>query len=426
MLSHVVRPVASIKERMSCGRLHDSAEDVAAFLAAIFDSSYFMPPSAPVEIYPLLGILRLANKYDVQYLYRRASDHLKMAGWYTGSPEEPYATHMITPPNSTASETLSICAAAAELLSLMEDARLAQHARKCLDAHVHMVRGTVAVNEFLCVPSTCSSAAACGGVRNQLLSELFTSVKLGRDCDPVYGTTPAMMRSLKTWGWESVSAFCDNIPSVYGLPSWAELRAMNTTAMSESDGEGSPHQLCEDRFQCESLIQIRTAYIGPRDIISINLYLLENPLAEASDFKRIARNEEKLAQTHDVGNSALDVVVRNARQACAARAVVAEHAVVRDAAEIVPQGAIGCTKGGAGGGARQDCERKPEEYGGEGVHGGFDLKGDGRGYDRYRFRHPRYEVIVGAGRTIGVESDHPGWIGTVAPGGEAASRGAQG
>lgn len=163
------------------------------------------------------------------------------------------------------------------------------------------------------------------------------------------------------------------------------------------------------------------------------MYLLENPLAETSGFKRIAKNQvshifpkKKLAQTHDVGNSALDVVVRDARQGCAARAVVAEHAVVRDAAEVVPHGAIGCTKGGAGRGARQDYERKPEENGGEGVHGGFDLKGDGRGCDRYRFRRPRYEVIVSAGRTIGTESDHAGWIGTVAPGGEAASRGAQG
>ncbi|KAJ7093486.1 hypothetical protein C8R44DRAFT_645896 [Mycena epipterygia] len=57
-------------------RLHDCAADVEVFLRAIFDSSYFMPPPEPVDIHVVLGILRLAHKYDIQYLYRRALHHL--------------------------------------------------------------------------------------------------------------------------------------------------------------------------------------------------------------------------------------------------------------------------------------------------------------------------------------------------------------
>jgi hypothetical protein len=75
-------------------RLHDCAADVEVFLRAIFDSrygtisimvsrseiiccsSYFMPPPEPVDIHVVLGILRLAHKYDIQYLYRLALRHL--------------------------------------------------------------------------------------------------------------------------------------------------------------------------------------------------------------------------------------------------------------------------------------------------------------------------------------------------------------
>ncbi|KAJ6537935.1 hypothetical protein B0H19DRAFT_961697 [Mycena capillaripes] len=58
-------------------RLHDSATEVEPFLRAIFDSSYFMPPPAEIEFHAVLGILRLSHKYDVDYLHKRALDHLE-------------------------------------------------------------------------------------------------------------------------------------------------------------------------------------------------------------------------------------------------------------------------------------------------------------------------------------------------------------
>ncbi|KAJ6496235.1 hypothetical protein C8R45DRAFT_985361 [Mycena sanguinolenta] len=58
-------------------RLHDDPVEVEAFLRAIFDSSYFMPPPNEVEFSELLGILQLAHKYDVGYLYKRAISHLE-------------------------------------------------------------------------------------------------------------------------------------------------------------------------------------------------------------------------------------------------------------------------------------------------------------------------------------------------------------
>ncbi|KAJ6593398.1 hypothetical protein B0H19DRAFT_976114, partial [Mycena capillaripes] len=60
--------------------LYDTADAAEAFLRALLDSSYFMPPPALVELQALLGILRLSNKYDVQYLYLRALEHLSKYG----------------------------------------------------------------------------------------------------------------------------------------------------------------------------------------------------------------------------------------------------------------------------------------------------------------------------------------------------------
>ncbi|KAJ7182424.1 hypothetical protein C8R43DRAFT_1054358 [Mycena crocata] len=57
-------------------RLHDSGPAVRALLKALFDSSYFMPPPAPVELQVVLDILRLSHKYDAQYLHDRALQHL--------------------------------------------------------------------------------------------------------------------------------------------------------------------------------------------------------------------------------------------------------------------------------------------------------------------------------------------------------------
>ncbi|KAK7013097.1 BTB domain-containing protein [Favolaschia claudopus] len=59
-------------------RLYDSAAEVEVFLRAIFDSSFFMPPPSPVDYSTVIGIMRLAHKYDVQYLFRRALSHLEL------------------------------------------------------------------------------------------------------------------------------------------------------------------------------------------------------------------------------------------------------------------------------------------------------------------------------------------------------------
>ncbi|KAJ6590088.1 hypothetical protein DFH09DRAFT_909150 [Mycena vulgaris] len=56
--------------------LHDSAAEVEVFLRAVFDSNFFMPAPSPTDIATAIGVMRLAHKYDVPYLFRRALRHL--------------------------------------------------------------------------------------------------------------------------------------------------------------------------------------------------------------------------------------------------------------------------------------------------------------------------------------------------------------
>jgi len=56
--------------------VHDDPAEMEIFLKAIFDSEFFMPPPAENKFDDVLGILRLAHKYDVPYLRRRALEHL--------------------------------------------------------------------------------------------------------------------------------------------------------------------------------------------------------------------------------------------------------------------------------------------------------------------------------------------------------------
>ncbi|KXN83434.1 hypothetical protein AN958_01448 [Leucoagaricus sp. SymC.cos] len=57
-------------------RIYDSTEDVRYFLNGIFDSGYFEAPPSHTELCIVAGMLRLSTKYDVQYLRRRALQHL--------------------------------------------------------------------------------------------------------------------------------------------------------------------------------------------------------------------------------------------------------------------------------------------------------------------------------------------------------------
>ncbi|KAJ7500428.1 hypothetical protein B0H11DRAFT_1995338 [Mycena galericulata] len=85
--------------------LHDSAADVAVFLRAIFDSSFFMPFPIRTKFDVVLGCLRLGHKYGVDYLRRRALIHLSSGYPTTLSELDTRACHK--DPSVSISETIS-------------------------------------------------------------------------------------------------------------------------------------------------------------------------------------------------------------------------------------------------------------------------------------------------------------------------------
>ncbi|KAJ6556677.1 hypothetical protein B0H10DRAFT_1894722 [Mycena sp. CBHHK59/15] len=59
-------------------QLQDDPKDVEDFFSAIFDSAFFEPPPSHCAFSTVAGILRLATKYDIAYLRRRALQHLNL------------------------------------------------------------------------------------------------------------------------------------------------------------------------------------------------------------------------------------------------------------------------------------------------------------------------------------------------------------
>ncbi|KAJ6602716.1 hypothetical protein DFH09DRAFT_1125384, partial [Mycena vulgaris] len=212
-------------------RLHDSARDVEVFLRAIYDSSYFMPAPAPVDLWA--------------YLYRRALEHLA-EDWVV-----PAGNHLVTQPKSPIN-ALSVITGATEvgalwllpyanycvstyyteqLLPFLEG-DTEQIVRRALAAHAHILRGTIAVNRFLTMHDPCADCHRRAlNPRWEWEDDKLESLKTEGMCDVCYEL--AKMRHDS-----AAVAFWDTLPSIFGLPPWTELRAMKQAAMGEEEENG--------------------------------------------------------------------------------------------------------------------------------------------------------------------------------------------
>ncbi|KAJ6572785.1 hypothetical protein DFH09DRAFT_916516 [Mycena vulgaris] len=251
--------------------LHDSADAVEVFLRAIFDSSYFMPPPALVEEHSVLSILRLAHKYDVQYLFLRALQHLSLRHGpsslvnYRGREASDYILYA----EDDANRSIAIISALREVGALWllpiayynastctEEALRSTIAhgaaetvvQTCLVAQSHLMRGSGAMYSFLARPSgECANKRRCAELRLRSLNSYFVFLH-GRD----------LLRPLEYWrdpDWEDLSSagwcercvsdaqeihakelqdFWDDLPGIYGLPPWAELNAMKDAVMDST------------------------------------------------------------------------------------------------------------------------------------------------------------------------------------------------
>ncbi|KAJ7689802.1 hypothetical protein B0H17DRAFT_936829 [Mycena rosella] len=83
MLSLPQPPDSELVEGCPLVRMHDTAAEVTVFLKAIFDSEFFQMYPSPTTLDVVAGVLRLSQKYSVDYLRRRALGHLSSAFFTT-------------------------------------------------------------------------------------------------------------------------------------------------------------------------------------------------------------------------------------------------------------------------------------------------------------------------------------------------------
>ncbi|KAJ7780864.1 hypothetical protein DFH07DRAFT_910354 [Mycena maculata] len=262
------QPISSDTEQIDGSpvvRLHDSASDVEVFLRAIYDSryvwpSYFMPAPASAELWVVLGILRLSHKYDVQYLYRRALDHLAEDGWDCRTfnsvhcPQSPAkALSVISTAMEVGAQWLLPLAyyyasnLSAKVLLIFLDGPMAPYARTCLGTHSSVVRGAVVVNRFLTVQdSLCATPDSCSEIRHSFLSDFLDAVADGSELQPLSnwdiwtrlnsdGMCDDCCSSAKVQHHHAATTFFEQLPDIFGLPPWDGLHTTKRAAMGETD-----------------------------------------------------------------------------------------------------------------------------------------------------------------------------------------------
>ncbi|KAJ7648623.1 hypothetical protein DFH06DRAFT_1095395 [Mycena polygramma] len=244
--------------------VHDDPTEMEVFLKAIFDSAFFMPPPAESEISQTLGILRLAHKYDVPYLRRRALEHMgtvhptRLSEWKFNSAK-------LRPPNSdeliqrmatidTATEVgalwllptayYDICR---EQLSIFIDdphwlALGNKERRACMLGYQAQIQQTTNINGFLVVANdNCEDAVTCN--RNRLVfthyypsahgrnaplecwSEAVWNTVAGRICGPCVEKLKPLHAAARQQCW-------DGLPQMFGLPGWEILEDMRAAALA--------------------------------------------------------------------------------------------------------------------------------------------------------------------------------------------------
>ncbi|KAJ6502953.1 hypothetical protein C8R47DRAFT_1039465 [Mycena vitilis] len=233
--------------------LHDLARDVEAFLRAIFDSSYFMPPPDTADIHDILGILRLSHKYDVQYLHRRALRHLEGQLYFQSIQAFRNCKEDLDIVDS------GVLAAVHEVSALWllpiayykacffapatsTQLQTEHHSQQCLKARLDLAREHVVSIAFLKrsgANATCMLPRECNTART-----LFRIRRCWSDVHPLqvwdrpewmhmaaHGMCSPCLQKAQTMHSDALDKLWDRLPVIFDLPPWAELHAMRKAAM---------------------------------------------------------------------------------------------------------------------------------------------------------------------------------------------------
>ncbi|KAJ7751703.1 hypothetical protein B0H16DRAFT_1840140 [Mycena metata] len=249
--------------------LHDKPEDVEVFLKAIFDSSFFAPPWAEIEYDHALGILRLAHKYDVPFLRRRALEHLNPAlptnltayNDRKGNNTVSFAALRVsralaTIPIATEVGALwllpvayyDLCKQSAE--QLIFDASWKDFGEKvqraCLIGHAAQRNHLHKIYRFLSVVKktggSCANPTKCNALcqrmslhpslwtHNAYPLEVWSEDEWRRAAD--HGMCNNCVVESKAFHAAARQEFWDQLPQMFSLPGWAELEEMKRVALS--------------------------------------------------------------------------------------------------------------------------------------------------------------------------------------------------
>ncbi|KAJ7658534.1 hypothetical protein B0H17DRAFT_1096798 [Mycena rosella] len=241
--------------------LYDSAAEVEVFLRAIFDSNYLMPPPSPTEFAIVMGVMRLAHKYDVPYLFRRALVHLESSYPATLSEfiagitktaathvncDEDVAVNLITIRALLEVGAVWLLPAAYysactflpdELVSARKswDALGAEQQQRCLTAQADLVRATTRTYRWLRrIPSLdCDSPDGCQRAVSVAYQALERRADKKLDTNPLAGWAVNKLSAKlcedgcrPLWNalcTEALESLWRELPGLLGLPEWEEL-----------------------------------------------------------------------------------------------------------------------------------------------------------------------------------------------------------
>ncbi|KAJ7494253.1 hypothetical protein B0H11DRAFT_2190585 [Mycena galericulata] len=268
MLAFPQPPDAEAIDGCPVVRLHDSAVDVTCFLKAIFDSSFFEPYPAVTDLSTVVSVVRLSNKYSVDYLRRRALVHLSsrfdttLSGFDNEESNSmsvncwdlsadalaiqtarevdalwilPSAFYSIAATNEDTQAAMK-CFAAAKLNPGDQVLFLKSSLQICLSVHP--------ITRFLHTPSTipaCSGGNECPKARLEAFSAFQRRLERNPWCsaDPLgvcesFGVMKRLKSTCCSTCYESLTethtaarqALWDELPKMCDLPPWEELEKM--------------------------------------------------------------------------------------------------------------------------------------------------------------------------------------------------------
>ncbi|KAK7062400.1 BTB domain-containing protein [Favolaschia claudopus] len=250
-------------------QLQDKATETEAFLRAIFDSSFFEPPPSPVDFSVVIAILRLAHKFDVQYLFRRALSHLDslypvdLENLLRRSDSNEHRDHVRYQHGDVTVDMIAlraayqvkalwlipvICysiAAESDFMNAAAGVLETHEIQMCLSAQAKLVRTVVSSYRFMSMlPDAACESTLCHEIVVEGQGVLHSQRALSQDMNPLsYSVFHFLPRKLcptclgvgEGIYKETQEEFWSDLPRLFGSPSWEDLKEMRGEVMGEGD-----------------------------------------------------------------------------------------------------------------------------------------------------------------------------------------------